>query len=44
MAEHIGPDSRFVHLGMTSSDLLDTSMALQCKEAGEIILEKLKEL
>ena len=29
-------------MGMTSSDLLDTSMALQCKEAGEIILEKLK--
>ena len=41
MAEYIGPDSRFVHMGMTSSDLLDTSLALQCKEAGEIILEKL---
>ena len=42
LAENIGPDSRYIHLGMTSSDLLDTSMALQCKEAGEIILEKLK--
>tara|TARA_X000001036_G_C20681838_1_gene806180 strand:+ start:27 stop:1322 length:1296 start_codon:yes stop_codon:yes gene_type:complete len=41
LAENIGPDSRFVHMGMTSSDLLDTSLALQCKEAGEIILEKL---
>ena len=41
MAENIGPDSRFVHMGMTSSDLLDTSLALQCKEAGEIILNKL---
>ena len=41
MAEYIGPDSRFVHMGMTSSDLLDTSLALQCKEAGEVILEKL---
>ena len=41
MAEYIGPDSRFVHMGMTSSDLLDTSLALQCKEAGEIILKKL---
>ena len=41
MAEYIGPDSRFVHMGMTSSDLLDTSLALQCKKAGEIILEKL---
>lgn len=43
LAENIGPDSRYIHMGMTSSDLLDTSMALQCKEAGEIILYKLKE-
>ena len=42
LAENIGPDSRFVHMGMTSSDLLDTSLALQCKDAGNIILEKLK--
>ena len=42
LAENIGPDSRFVHMGMTSSDLLDTSLALQCKEAGEIILSKLE--
>ncbi len=41
MAEHIGPDSRYVHLGMTSSDLLDTTLALQCKEAGTLILERL---
>jgi len=43
LSENIGPDARFLHLGMTSSDLLDTSLALQCKEAGEIILEKLIE-
>jgi len=43
MAEYIGPDSRFVHMGMTSSDLLDTSLALQCREAGLIILDKLKQ-
>ena len=42
LAENIGPDSRYIHMGMTSSDLLDTSMAMQCKQAGEIILEKLK--
>ena len=42
VAEYVGPDSRYIHMGMTSSDLLDTSMGLQCKEAGEIILEKLK--
>ena len=41
LAENIGPESRFIHMGMTSSDLLDTSLALLCKEAGEIILEKL---
>jgi len=44
MAENIGPESRFIHMGMTSSDLLDTSLALLCKEAGEIILGKLQSL
>ena len=34
LAENIGPESRFIHMGMTSSDLLDTSLALLCKEAG----------
>ena len=42
MAENIGPESRFIHMGMTSSDLLDTSLALLCKEAGELILTKVK--
>ncbi|SVA94266.1 uncharacterized protein METZ01_LOCUS147120, partial [marine metagenome] len=42
MAENIGPESRFIHMGMTSSDLLDTSLALLCKEAGGLILEKAK--
>ncbi len=42
LSENIGPSSRFIHLGMTSSDLLDTSLALLCKESGEIILSKLK--
>jgi len=42
MAENIGPESRFIHMGMTSSDLLDTSLALLCQDAGEIILGKLK--
>jgi len=37
MAEHIGPASRFVHQGMTSSDLLDTAFALQIKEAGAVL-------
>ena len=41
LSENIGPDSRYLHMGMTSSDLLDTSLALQCKEAGDILLKKL---
>ncbi len=44
MAEYIGPSSRFVHQGMTSSDLLDTALALQIKEAGQILRESLVEL
>ena len=42
LSENIGPEARFIHLGMTSSDLLDTSLGLQCKESGSIILSKLK--
>ena len=42
LSENIGPSSRFIHLGMTSSDLLDTALALLCKESGQIILSKLQ--
>ena len=42
LSENIGPSARFIHLGMTSSDLLDTALALLCKQSGEIILGKLK--
>ena len=41
LSENIGSSARFIHLGMTSSDLLDTSLALLCKESGEIILSRL---
>jgi len=44
MAEHVGPNSRFVHQGMTSSDLLDTALALQIKEAGVILRAALVDL
>ena len=37
LAEQIGPSSRFVHLGLTSSDVVDTAFALRLKRAGEII-------
>ncbi len=42
--EHIGIDSRFIHMGMTSSDVIDTGLSVQMKEAGEIILADLTEL
>ncbi len=37
LAEKIGPDSRFVHLGMTSSDVLDTCLAVQLSQAADIL-------
>ncbi|WP_287992194.1 adenylosuccinate lyase [Acidiphilium sp.] len=39
LAEGIGPDSRFVHLGMTSSDVLDTCLAVQLTQASDLLLE-----
>src|SRR5512137_1166605 len=36
--EYVGPDSRFIHMGLTSSDILDTSLAVLLKEASEILL------
>ena len=44
VAEHVGPDSRFIHMGMTSSDVLDTALSVQMKQAGEIILDEMKKL
>lgn len=44
VSETVGPDSRFIHLGMTSSDVLDTALALQMREAGLLILQDLKAL
>ena len=44
VAEQVGPASRHIHLGLTSSDVLDTSMAVLLKEAVDILLEDLKGL
>ena len=44
VAEHVGPDSRFIHMGLTSSDILDTSLALLMKEAMTLIIDDVKEL
>ena len=44
VAENVGENSRFIHIGMTSSDILDTSLALIMKQAGEKLIAKLKNL
>jgi adenylosuccinate lyase len=44
VAEHVGLASRHIHLGLTSSDVLDTSMAVLLKEAAEVLIEDLKAL
>ncbi len=44
VAEYVGPESRFIHLGMTSSDLLDTALASQIRQAGLILQKKLSRL
>jgi len=41
VAEKIGPEARFLHQGMTSSDVLDTCLAVQLKRAAELLLEDL---
>ena len=38
VAETVGPDGRFLHLGLTSSDVVDTALALQLRAAGERLL------
>src|SRR5471030_2584747 len=38
LAEAVGPDSRFVHLGMTSSDVLDTCLSVQLTQAADLLL------
>lgn len=44
LAENVGAAGRFVHYGLTSSDILDTALALQLKEASQILIRDLKGL
>ncbi len=44
VAEYVGPESRHIHYGMTSSDILDTTLSFQMKAAGELLLKRLNEL
>ncbi len=41
VGEYVGDESKYIHLGMTSSDILDTGLALQMRESTDLILEKL---
>ncbi len=44
VAENVGPESRHIHYGMTSSDILDTTLSFQMKTAGELLLIRLNGL
>jgi adenylosuccinate lyase len=44
VAESLGEESRYIHLGMTSSDVMDTALSLQLIEASDILLADIKEL
>ncbi len=44
VASHVGPAGRFIHRGLTSSDLLDTTLALQLVASADLLLADLKKL
>ncbi|MFL2918816.1 MAG: adenylosuccinate lyase [Thalassobaculaceae bacterium] len=44
LAEYVGPEARFVHQGMTSSDVLDTCLSVQLRQAADILLENMDNL
>jgi adenylosuccinate lyase len=44
VASSVGPASRWIHQGLTSSDILDTTLAVQMVEAGNILLDDLRQL
>ena len=44
VGEYVGPESRFIHLGMTSSDVLDTALAVQMKQSAELLLKDMEGL
>jgi len=44
VGEQVGPEARYIHYGMTSSDVLDTGLAVQMKQAGELLLDGQRKL
>lgn len=44
VGESLGSDAQYLHMGMTSSDIIDTSISVQCMEASEILIADMKKL
>lgn len=44
VAQNIGPDAKYLHMGLTSSDVLDTTLGVQLKAASEILIDDLNRL
>ncbi len=44
VAEFVGPSSRFIHFGLTSSDIGDTALSIQMKQAGTILAQDIRQL
>jgi len=44
IGEYVGDASKYIHLGMTSSDILDTGLAMQMRDSADILLDKLQKL
>ena len=44
VAEHVGPSARWLHFGLTSSDVLDTAQALQLRESCDLLLADVDKL
>jgi adenylosuccinate lyase len=44
VGERVGPPSRYIHYGLTSSDVVDTALSIQLKQSGEVILEGIDKL
>jgi len=44
ITEKVGEDGRYLHMGMTSSDVLDTALAIQMRQAADLLIEDLKAL
>jgi len=44
VSENLGKESRFIHMGLTSSDIMDTALSLQLKDSSNLLIASLKEL